>query len=46
METKSTLFLMILAIAGGVFARNAGKLVRYLSFGKPEDRLMSLPERI
>ena len=46
METKSTLFIMVLAIAAGVFTKNAGKLVRYLSFGKQEDRLTSLPERI
>ena len=46
METKSTIFLLVLGIAGGIFAKNAGKLVQFLSYGKPDDRLTSLPERI
>ena len=46
METKSTLFLIVLTIAGGVFAKNAGRLVRYLSFGKSDNRIDSLFARI
>lgn len=46
METKSTLFLFVLAIAVGVFIKNAGRLVRYLSFGKSENRVDSLFARI
>lgn len=46
MEIKSTLFLFVLAIAVGVFIKNAGRLVRYLSFGKSENRVDSLFARI
>ena len=46
METKSTFFLFVLTIAIGVFINNAGRLIRYLSFGKSENRIDHLFARI
>lgn len=46
METKNTLFLLVLLAAGGIFARNAGRLVRYLQYGLPDKRHDRLGERI
>ncbi|MFN9302006.1 MAG: (Fe-S)-binding protein [Candidatus Kapaibacterium sp.] len=46
MEVKNYLFLMLMAIAGGVFARSAARLLQYLSFAKPEIRWDNIPARI
>ena len=46
MEVKNYLFLILLAVAGGVFARSASRLLQYLSFAKPEIRWDNIPARI
>ena len=38
MTTQSVVFLLLLAIAGGFFAFNVQRLVRYLRVGQPENR--------
>jgi len=46
MEMKNFIFLIILVIAGGVFARSARRLIQYLGFAKPEIRWDNIPARI
>ena len=46
MDTKSTLFIITLLIAGGIFANNVKRLIGYLRYGKPDNRTDKLFARI
>lgn len=46
MHIKNYIFLLVLAIAGGIFAKNARRLISYLQLAKPDIRWDRIPERL
>ncbi|MEY2720326.1 MAG: hypothetical protein RLZZ273_1692, partial [Bacteroidota bacterium] len=46
MELKNVVFVIMLAVAFGIFSRSAMRLIAWLNVGKPDNRFDRLGERL